>query len=111
MEAIALFRGKAHVLVDTNDASRDVLPEGAFGLPFREAFPQERYRDLAAIMDLTFEDGVTRSILLPGEGLLTVCRWIRGQHRGVATRVDLRAPRPQRERLRSEFQAPLPVSK
>lgn len=103
MEAIAVFRGPAHVLVDTNDESRDVLPPGSFGLPFREAFPQERYRELVAVMDRTLRDGRPRAVMLPGEGLLIVRRWERGQDRGVATRVDLQAPQPQRERLHSEF--------
>lgn len=107
MEAIALFRGMVHVLVDTNDESRAVLPPGAFGLPFREAFPQERYRELVAVMDRTFADGVTRTVLLPDGGIVTVRRWVRGQDRGVSTCTDLRDVQSQRQRLHSEFRQEL----
>lgn len=107
MSAQALFRGPAHVLVGTNEEGAGILPEGAFGLPFREAFPQERYISLVALMDRVLADGISRvSVLPPPDGRITVCRWTRGQDRGVGLTVDLPAPESQRRRLAKEWSEP-----
>ena len=101
-KAIALFSGPAHVLIGANEEGRPILPAESFGMPFREAFPQERFAPLLAAMDLTYVDGVTRAVQIP-DGLVTTCRWQRGQDRGVGTSVHLPEPERQRELLHREF--------
>lgn len=107
MRVVAVFSGPAHVLVDTNEAARTILPVGAFGLPVREAFPQSRYAALVATMDRVFEEGGCSTVNLPNGRPVTVCRWERGQDRGVGTTADLPQPQSQQQLLAREWSEPV----
>lgn len=105
MKAIGIFSGRAHVLIDTNEETRFVIPEEAFGVPVRESFPQARYRDLIATMDAVFADGTPRTVMLSCGRTVTVSRWRRGPECGVGTVSDLPELRSQQALLDREFHA------
>ena len=93
MSVIAIFRGPAHILVDGNAEDRAVVPEWAFGMPVREAFPQPEYHDLQALMDAVYADGQPRSLAVFG-GVLTIARLEdrRGHRLGVGTHYATQTP-------------------
>lgn len=90
---IALFRGPAHILADGNEEDRAVVPEWAWGMPVREAFPQPEYAELQAIMDAVYADGETRALPVFA-GVVTVVRLEdhRGHPLGVGTHFASRSP-------------------
>ena len=91
---IALFRGPAHVVTDGNEEDRAVVPDWAWGMPVREAFPQPAYTQLQAIMDAVYADGETRALGVFG-GVVTVIRLEdqQGHPLGVGTHFASRIPR------------------
>ena len=100
MAAIALFRGPSHVLEWGNEEFLAFVPREGRGMPVREAFPEEQFRDTQATMDEVFLTG--RTLILPRPlGVLVVApRHADGRVRGVSTYFELAphalAPRPPR---------------
>ncbi len=112
MSVIALFKGPAHVLVDGNEEDRAIVPEWAFGMPVREAFPQPEYHALQALMDAVYADGQPRSLAEYG-GVVTVIRLEdhRGHRLGIGTHFASQTPvsqLPPADRPPSELHAAHP---
>ena len=97
MAAIALFRGPYHVMEWCNEELLELFPRDGRGIPVREAFPEEAFRDAQTAMDDCFHSG--RYIKLDRPiGVLWLCprRDDRGRVYGVASHFQpspIAAPR------------------
>lgn len=103
MEVIALFRGRAHVLVKGNEAHDAMVPRELYGMPVTEAFPDDRWKPIQALMDAVFADGQDRVMIFEGGQLTVTClRDRRGRRLGVGTSYlvpEPAPPPPVRDRL------------
>lgn len=95
IEAVALWGGPCHVLLDGNDAFRSQTPPEAFGLPIREFFIRY-WTEAHDMMDAVYADGITRTYHF-GSRAVIIVRWYQEDRSvgGVGTYARLgRAPRP-----------------
>lgn len=87
--AIAVYRGPAHVIVSANETYLTAAGFDPRGMPYREAFPQPEYGQIADLFDEVYLAGIiTEAHLRTPHGvarLVIAPVWQGGQVCGVAT--------------------------
>lgn len=105
---MVLFRGPSHVLEQADPEAIALSERDGTGMPVKEAFPEDHYREIQRAMDDVYHTGKPVTLPRPGGTLVVVPRLDdRGRVFGVATyfvvgvfRTADHAPQPLPELLR-----------